>query len=379
MRILSVVTLVTPLNEYGGPVRVAVNQAQALRERGHEVTLVAAERGWSGSVPIDVEGVPAMLRRARRLVPGTGFAGLAAPALLPWVLRRLPEIDVVHVHLARDLVTLPVAALVRAHRTPYVLQCHGMVDTSERRSARVLDALATRAVLHDAAAVLHLTDVEAREVEAVGGADLRLQHLPNGVPDGGDPTAPTTVRVLFLARLAPRKRPELMVRLARRLARTAPQAEVVLVGPDEGSGRAVSEAVRKARDNGAVVRWEGPVAPGETLEHMRRASIYVLPAVDEPYPMSVLEAMSLALPVVVTDTCGLAPVVRAAGGGLVVGPSEDELVTAVERLLADPAEARAMGVRGRAHVRAELSMSRIAERLELTYATAVRDGNPASS
>ena len=43
---------------------------------------------------------------------------------------------------------------------------------------------------------------------------------------------------------------------------------------------------------------------------MAAASVYVLPSVREPYPMSVLEAMSVGLPVVVSADCGLAPLVE---------------------------------------------------------------------
>ena len=48
MRILQVATLFTPDGEYGGPVRVAMNQALALAAAGHEVTLAGAARGVGG-------------------------------------------------------------------------------------------------------------------------------------------------------------------------------------------------------------------------------------------------------------------------------------------------------------------------------------------
>ena len=50
---------------------------------------------------------------------------------------------------------------------------------------------------------------------------------------------------------------------------------------------------------------------------MAAASVYVLPSVREPYPMSVLEAMSVGLPVVVSADCGLAPLVERARCGIV--------------------------------------------------------------
>src|SRR3954447_13784606 len=113
MRIFSIVSLVDPDGSYGGPTRVAVNQARALIERGHEVTLVAAHSGFHGQVPDEVQGVPARLFPARRLVPRTGFAGIASVGMLRYLRHAVRAVDVCHLHLARDLVTLPAAALLR--------------------------------------------------------------------------------------------------------------------------------------------------------------------------------------------------------------------------------------------------------------------------
>jgi glycosyltransferase involved in cell wall biosynthesis len=103
------------------------------------------------------------------------------------------------------------------------------------------------------------------------------------------------------------------------------------------------------------------------VERMRRATVYVLPSVDEPYPMSVLEAMSVGLPVVVTDTCGLASFVRDHDAGLVTDDTVEGLADAVRTLLADPDRAAAMGARGGSAVRSERSMAAIAQRLETFY------------
>lgn len=365
MRVLSVVTLISPHGDYGGPVRVALNQAQALTERGHEVTIAGAHRGFD-TVPTEVDGIPAALFPARTLVPGAGFAGLAAPGLSRWLRSALSRFDIVHVHAARDLVTLPAAR--RAHRAgvPFVLQTHGMIDPSSNPLARPLDALLTRPLLRNAKRVFYLTPEEKQGLVAVGGASLTLQELPNGVP------LPDAVRkvtgqteVLYLARLAPRKRPMMFVETARRLAGDYPDVRFTLVGPDEGEGPRVERAV--AEDGAGRLSWAGPLAPDATSERMTGASVYVLPSVNEPFPMSVLEAMAIGLPVVITESCGLAPLVRRTGCGIVTDESQDALDDAVRTLLADPALARKMGDRGTRAARDELGMPAVAGILEAAY------------
>ena len=76
---------------------------------------------------------------------------------------------------------------------------------------------------------------------------------------------------------------------------------------------------------------------------MSQAGVYVLPSIDEPYGMSVLEAMSVGLPVVITESCGLASLVRTTGSGVVTDPSLEGLVEGVRAIISDPAAARRMG------------------------------------
>jgi glycosyltransferase involved in cell wall biosynthesis len=369
MRILSVVSLVTPDGAYGGPVRVALNQAAALIKLGHQVTLAAATRGYQDP-PLEIDGVPIRLFPALTVLPGTGFAGISSPQLLRWLPNAIRAAEVVHLHTARDLITLPAAALTHRAGVPYFLQTHGMIDASTNPLAAPLDAVATRRLLRAAAGVFHLTEFERSQLQQVAG-DLRFVPLANGVPSAAATPPPNQPEVLFLARLASRKRPKLFVEAARRLHADYPDTSFALVGPDEGEGRTVEAAITAAVAEGAQVSWEGALAPDRTLERLGRSSVYVLPSVNEPYPMSVLEAISVGRPVVVTESCGLADFVRRTDAGIVVDDSVEALTEAIAELLADPAAAAQRGLRGQTAVRAELSMEAIAEQLVGQYSAAI--------
>lgn len=370
MRILHVVTLLTPDGAYGGPARVALNQAAALASRAHELTVAASYSGYD-LPPESIDGVRLQLFPRSTVVPGTGFAGIRGRGMWRWLRSAIDDFDVVHVHLARDLVTLPAARLA-LRTTPVVLQTHGMIDASNKLLARPLDAAWTKRTLRQASSILHLTPREAADLTEVAGPGLRLRPLPNGVPvQNGTRSAHSEVpEVLYLARLHPRKRPELFVRMAHDLLRGGVNARFTLVGPDEGSGPAVTELIAGGGFADRIT-LEPPIAPERVAERMAGAAIYVLPSVDEPYPMSVLEAMSLGLPVVVTDTCGLAPMIRESGGGRVVGHGLDELTAAVGDMLADPGAADAAGALGRETTLAHHGMDAVAGQLEEIYTDAI--------
>jgi glycosyltransferase involved in cell wall biosynthesis len=364
VKILQVVTLVSPDGAFGGPVRVAESQAAALRERGHAVTMVAGTWGYGEAAPAEPGS---MLFPARRILPTRGFSGTASLPLQLWTMRHASTFDVVHIHLARDLVTLPVAWQVRRAGVPYVIQPQGMIDEPDHPLAAPLDALLTRRILRDAGRVLYLRPVERRSLERVSRGRIRLQLQHNAVPAQEDiPDRPTRPEVLFLSRLHPRKRPMAFVDVARSLLDEGVDASFVLVGPDEGEGPAVRQAVAEVGDPGRL-RWEGPVDRRDVLARIGRSSFMVMPAIDEPYATVILEALSLGRAVVLLDDNGLAPEVEASGCGLVVDRSAEQLVGATRRLLADPLLLDRLSTAALRASREHFSLATVAAQLETLY------------
>ena len=360
MKIAHIVTLVSPDGAFGGPVRVATNLAREMADAGHDVTILGSYRGYDAA-PTEIDGVPARFFRAYRALPGLGFSGLIAPGLMTHLVKSIAEYDVVHVHVARDLITLPSAVIAKWRGVPYALQTHGMIDSSQRRLANVLDALATRAALKAAAAVFYLTEREHDDLIHVARTPaLRLSHLANGVPES-DLQADVTSgdEVLFLARLHVRKRPLAFVTAAVELRKKFPNTKFTLVGPDEGEANETLAFIKSA-NAGETVSWQGPLEPQHTLKRMSGASIYVLPSVDEPFPMAVLEAMSIGLPCVVTDTCGLIPRLRDPNAVAVVDESTDALVAELARLLSDTNARASLGSRARREVESYFSIDQVA-------------------
>lgn len=371
MRVVQVVSVISPDNRYGGPSTVAFNQCRALAAAGHDVTLIAGARGYTGKrLPKEIDGVAVRLFPARQLIPGAGFAGVSAPSMFRQLGSLLTDADAVHVHLARDLLTLPVTALALRKGRRYVVQTHGMIDPSVRLLARPLDAVLTRRVLRGASVVFYLTSLEASALREVAGAGLRLCELPNGIAAATqtrERSAHGPVEVLYLARLHERKRPGAFVAAAQELAASYPNAVFRMIGPDEGEGPAVKSAIAEA-GLGDRLRWEGATDPAGAQTAFNHADLYVLPSIDEPYPMSVLEAMRAGLPVIVTKSCGLARAIRQAGAGTVIGENEAELTPAVAHYLKDGSERLAAGKRAAELIGSAFTMRPIVETLLAAYA-----------
>lgn len=365
MKIAHVVTYISVDGAFGGPVAVALAQTEELARRGHEVDLLA---GWDGQATLPASDVTHRLFPVRRI--GPGFGGLIAPGLIAWLRTHGRNYDAVHVHLARDLITMSAARLALRQGRRLIVQPHGMITPDPRVRSRAMDSLTTRHVLRAASGVLALTDRECAGLPEVARADLPfVRQIANGVPAPDDVVPPTREDppvVMFLARLHPRKRVLTFAEAARMLIERGSPARFEIFGPDEGDLAALQEFLRT---HGLTERvaYRGSVAQGAAPEQLRRASVYVLPAVREVFPMTVLEALSVGTPTVIGSDCGIAPELARRSAAAVTDGSAAEVADAVEGLLI-PGQRRTEQVeRGLESVRDWFSIDAVTNALEEVY------------
>jgi glycosyltransferase involved in cell wall biosynthesis len=372
VKVLHIVNAITPDGAHGGAAQVALNQAKSLLQRGHEVTVVAGTLGYR-DIPHSVQGVPVKLFPARFLVPRVWWPALYAKGLRRWVSHHLGSFDIAHIHMSRDLVSMPAALSIRRAHLPYVIEAHGMITPGSHPLAPVLDRVATKRLFRQAGRVFFLDDRDRLDLEGVAGRPVAFQQIwhpipiPNlkkeiGVVDG-------LPEVLFLARLHTRKRPDVFALAAAELLRAGVAARFSVVGPPEGAEDRVDEVIEQlsAVTSPGWLRREPGLQPGAVQPRMAQAAIYVLPSVREPFGLTIVEALAVETPVVINEDCGLAPFVNKHRCGLVVGGSVHEYAAAIRTLLENPALALEMGKRGKAAVESEFAMDRMGRELENAY------------
>ena len=247
------------------------------------------------------------------------------------------------------------------------------------RLKRLLDATLLRPVAEGAAAVIAVSEVERDELAAAGLAPERIVVRGNGFPtppaeppDGSATRAalglpPGARVVLFVGRLATGKGIPLLLEAARGLG----AAHVVLAGPDGGDGtRAQIDAAARTPELAGRVHVL-PASVGERpLDLYGAADVLVLPSVGESFGMVAAEAAAAGTPAVVTEGCGIAPLVRDRSA-LVVPHDADALRAALARLLVDGGLRLRLGEGGRALAR-EHSWDAVVARQEAIYRDALR-------
>ncbi|MER3404262.1 MAG: hypothetical protein C4289_03050 [Chloroflexota bacterium] len=108
-------------------------------------------------------------------------------------------------------------------------------------------------------------------------------------------------------------------------------------------------------------------------ELLRCADVLVQPSEFEGLPLTVLEGMASALPVIVTDVVGNNEAVVAGESGLVVPPGTvGKLAEALEQVLDDPVLAARLGARARSRVEREFTAARMAQQTAQVYQAVLR-------
>jgi len=165
-----------------------------------------------------------------------------------------------------------------------------------------------------------------------------------------------------VGRLVPQKAPLTFVQAARQVAAAAPGTLFVWVG----SGPLQATVADLARAEGIPLRLLGHRE--DVWDCLRAFDVFVLASRYEGLSFSLLEAMALRLPVVVTDVVGTRDVVDDQVSGLVV-PADvpAALADAILSLLRDPPRADRLAHAGRKKVVAQFSVERMLDSHQALY------------
>lgn len=323
----------------GGVANVVHNTAQALRDRGHDVTCLFSEDILSSSGPIP-----------------RFHAAYFSYRLMGILNRRKSEFDIVNIHAPVGFMY----GLLRRFRRgaglpPYVMLLHGIEERRIHEMGR--EAKKGRAwyfrwknqmwerIYHlplyrwsiqtaDQAVVINWeawTMLQLKYDREIG----KVWYVPNGVEShyfilrdfhGGDGP-----RLLFVGSWLDHKGVYYLRDGFEELAKRCPQVRLTIAGCSTGAETVRQFFSESVRDKLDVL----PFVPRNDMPSLyARHDIFVFPSLFEGMPIVLLEAMATGMPVVTTETCGMKDVIEDEYNGLLVKPANTAaFVAATERMI----------------------------------------------
>jgi glycosyltransferase involved in cell wall biosynthesis len=391
MRVLHVSPFGGDAWAYGGIPRVVEALTDGLATRGHQVTvcttdvadqfarLAAPGRRWSswscqrpsGALVHVFPNVSNRLAYHQQLFLPMG--------LRRFLRRAASDYDVAHVHACRNFPgTIAASALLEAG-IPYVLAPNGTAPNIERRyvAKHVFDLLWGRRVLRGAARVLAVTHAERLQLRALGVRDEKIRQVPNPVHLAVGPVAVrgafrrrmgigSEPLVLYLGKLTPRKRVDVLVRALGTLPdRTA---RLVIAGNDMGT-RADLEALARTTGLSERITFAGLVPGNARLSALADADVVVYPSEHEIFGLVPCEALSMGTPVIVCNDSGCGEILGGLPGVLAVPVGDVPALTgAMSMILGRRNEWRLQTAGAVDSIRSRFSVPTVCAGLESVYA-----------
>ena len=378
---------VGPAHGRGGVQDIVADLARGLVKRGHDLTLVATAR-TDGLTESAESGV-----RVRYLAgtPPMRAAGAWAARSVEAVAALHAErpLDVIHsqsfcgVHLAGRFRDVPVVASLHGTHIDELRTSSGLMRENLRTLA-LRDAARSgyvwltmlRRFLGEGAKLKHCAAVIAtsREQHALLARDYhvdesKLFDVWNGIdaerfspraPEnaaraelGGQDGAPL---VLAVARLYQDKGIQHLLRAWPAIESARPGARLAIVG--DGGYRGELESLARSLGLDSRVRFLGSVALERLPAFYAAADVFVNPTVRiNGYDLTILQAMAMARPVVVSNIGSVPTAVEDGADGFLVPPGDPRaLAAAILRVLDDPVKSAAVAASARSTVERRFSL-----------------------
>ncbi len=382
-RVLLVAPYYKPAVAFGGPTASLSALAEALVAEGIGVTVFTTNAA-----------APDMNMERSDFVDNT--AGVEVHYFERLLLRQLPMYfyspglwRACHADMARFDVayisatwTFPFIAAAHAAgraQVPFVVAPKGSFMDAAMAHSRLKKALYLKLVelpYMKKARLIHCTsELEAAQTSRLG---LRTLVIPNSlntarfdrIPQAGlfrerlgiPASAPLSI---FVGRLHAEKRLDLIVNAFSAVSQLVPDAHLALLGEDYGEH---TRCLRLIEDSPARDRIHlcGPASSQDLLPVYADADLLVLLSIRENFGMVVAEAMAAGLPVLITDTVGIAPEVLHARAGFVVRDEFAAIVNQWVLALTDD-DLRAYGQRGAKAARARFSQGAVATQMREAF------------
>ncbi len=341
---------------------------RGLRERGHEVALVAAKDS------------PLAVRSAEAGVPVHQVSRLGSRAAATWALRRLLSQQPFAVLHANEPHALTAAWLAAAHKKAAMVVSRRVaypLKQGEFSRARYLAAQRILAISHfvkksilDSCVPSALVEIvyEGVEVASPATAEARQQARRRwGVSEQ---------EALFgcVGYLLPEKGQEFVVRALPTVRAKFPGARLLFAG--DGPCRAKLEALARECGPKEAVVFAGFVE--DIREVYAALDAFLFPSLAEPLGTSLLAAMAWGLPVVGVASGGVPEYVDDGKTGLLVAqPHADLFAAGMLRLLSEPELAKRLGAAARAAIQERLTADHMVVNTIRVYENVLREKRPA--
>lgn len=279
--------------------------------------------------------------------------------------------DIIHLHSLWQYPSILLNKLNKDRKFKKVISPHGMLDPWALNNNKIQKAISLylyeKKNLNTADCIHALCEQEFRDIKKLA-PNVPVAIIPNGVylPKAETNSAYTNSekQILFLGRIHPKKGLENLIRAWGNIKEH--NWKLVIAGVDEnGYEDYLKKIVLELNLNN--VEFVGPVFGKEKEALLMSSSAFILPSFSEGLPMSILEAWSYKLPVLMTPQCNLETGFNA-GAAIEIDSSVSGIKDGILKLFSMKNEnVIDMGLKGYELVNSEYTWDKVGDKMEKLY------------
>jgi glycosyltransferase involved in cell wall biosynthesis len=398
MKVLHVIPAIASVR--GGPSHAILSMVRALRSQGIDAEIATTNNNGTKflDVPlnqkVDYHGVPVWFfpqyssaQKRLNFTVGADKAFIFSPDLTRWLWQNLRNYDLIETHYLFSYASTCAGIIARSYQIPYVVRTIGQLApwalAQSQLKKRIYTFLIERHNLNRAAAIHCTSDGEVEDVRNFGictpafslplgvdrspelpGAKQKLRDL-YGIP------AQTPV-MLFLSRLHPKKRPDLLINAFSQIAQKR-DCHLILAGSGDADYRMYLTQLVSSLGLANRISFAGFSTGEDKALLLQGSDLFVLPSFAENFGVAVAEAMAAGLPVIITPDVQISPAIKAEEAGLIVEGKVDAITNAIAQLLDNPDYRDRLGKNGKRLVNRYYSWNAIARELVCKYAAIIQE------
>lgn len=365
LSILVVMPCYLPATIYGGPVFCVHNMNKWLVREGHSVTVFTtdADGDTNLNVPlstdVNVDGVS--VHYFSRLANNKFFFSWD---LTRAIIAKSNDFDIVHINWMYTYPTLITSRICIAKKQPYIISPHGMLDREAFRIKSKIKKflyynLLEKRTLQNATTI-HYASIGERK-NSIFQEEVPIEVVANGVEKISFPVANGSLEgdlslpdlstkspvVVTLGRLNYIKGFDNLLLAWADFIKQYPDAHLIIAGPSDGSYGEILYELARVLDLEEHVTFTGMVQPENKYSLLSLSSFYVCSSHLESFGMSIVEAMSIGIPVLVTDRVNINADIIQSGAGVVSSTDPQDICRGLVNMTKSKIRLKTMGKRAK--------------------------------
>jgi glycosyltransferase involved in cell wall biosynthesis len=394
LEILYLLQIISPT--VGGGEALFHNFAKSMMQKGHRVNIICYELKVSGSTDLkrpgldmsDLEKEGANIYKVKPAIEDKGGVLLSYSQQFGYIFNafrkglqilRRGKIDIIHANTYTPVI--PAFLLGKMYRIPVISTVHHVAlghwklwasQAAVRGSTSFIGPLYEKFILKLPVDAVHVVSCSTKIDLLKVNPNAKTNVIYNGIDLGEsiDTNKENGVNdqrfILYIGRLVVTKNLEVVILAFERVARTFPDAKLIIVG--DGPMRTPWEDLTKKIGLSENIIFMGHISTGIKNELLRSCTALVLPSKLEGFGRVIIEAFGTSKPVLVADTKVESEIVDDGIDGFLIPPDDVEgWASKIEYLFSNKERCLAMGRNGRDKVEKKFDLNLISNKLEEFY------------